>query len=63
MDHYNFTLKYSTSTPDSFVYMSEIDSLSVQRLVLVNLKSVFQFYDELHNYLAASGVDGVKVVV
>lgn len=62
-DHYNSTLKYSASTPDSLAYMPEIDSLSVQGLGLVNPKSVFQFYDELHNYLAASGVDGVKVDV
>ena len=43
--------------------MPEIDSLSVQGLGMMNPKNVFQFYDELHSYLAASGIDGVKVDV
>ncbi|CAA6672606.1 unnamed protein product [Spirodela intermedia] len=30
---------------------------------LVDPKKVYQFYDELHSYLAAAGVDGVKVDV
>lgn len=63
MDHYNSTLKYSASTPDCLAYMPEIDSLSVQGLGLMNPKNVSQFYDELHSYLAASGIDGVKVDV
>ena len=63
MDHYNPTLKYSTSTLDCFTYMPEIDSRFVQGLGLMNPKNVFQFYDELHSYLAASGIDGVKVDV
>ena len=63
MDHYNSTLKYSASTLDCFSYMPEIDSLSIQGLGLMNPKNVFQFYDELHNYLDAYGIDGVKVDV
>ncbi|XP_047172766.1 probable galactinol--sucrose galactosyltransferase 6 isoform X1 [Vigna umbellata] len=39
------------------------DVLAVQGLGLVNPKKVFTFYDELHNYLASAGVDGVKVDV
>jgi raffinose synthase len=33
----------------------------VNGLGLVNPKGLFKFYDELHGYLAAAGVDGVKV--
>ncbi|CAA7409828.1 unnamed protein product [Spirodela intermedia] len=39
------------------------DPLTVQGLGLVDPKKVYQFYDELHSYLAAAGVDGVKVDV
>ncbi|KAL5985742.1 putative galactinol--sucrose galactosyltransferase 6 [Asimina triloba] len=39
------------------------DALKVQGLGLVNPKNVYRFYNELHGYLAAAGVDGVKVDV
>ncbi|KAK4764332.1 hypothetical protein SAY87_013770 [Trapa incisa] len=39
------------------------DALAVQGLGLVNLKEVYRFYNELHNYLASAGIDGVKVDV
>ncbi|KAM7266648.1 hypothetical protein ACFE04_004545 [Oxalis oulophora] len=39
------------------------DVLAVQGLGLVNPKIVYRFYNELHSYLAAAGVDGVKVDV
>ncbi|XP_024979506.1 probable galactinol--sucrose galactosyltransferase 6 [Cynara cardunculus var. scolymus] len=39
------------------------DMLAVQGLGLMNPKKVFNFYDNLHWYLAAAGVDGVKVDV
>ncbi|OMO57745.1 Raffinose synthase [Corchorus olitorius] len=39
------------------------DSIAVQGLGLVNPKSVYKFYNELHSYLASAGVDGVKVDV
>ena len=32
-------------------------------LGLVNPEKVFQFYNELHSYLASAGIDGVKVDV
>ncbi|KAJ4792602.1 Raffinose synthase family protein [Rhynchospora pubera] len=41
----------------------ETDMLTLQGLGLVNPKSVYKFYNELHAYLAKSGVDGVKVDV
>uniref|UniRef100_M8CEM6 galactinol--sucrose galactosyltransferase n=1 Tax=Aegilops tauschii TaxID=37682 RepID=M8CEM6_AEGTA len=40
-----------------------MDSLSVLGLGLVHPRKVYSFYDELHAYLAACGVDGVKVDV
>uniref|UniRef100_A0A7C9A9P1 galactinol--sucrose galactosyltransferase n=2 Tax=Opuntia streptacantha TaxID=393608 RepID=A0A7C9A9P1_OPUST len=39
------------------------DPMKEQGLGLVNPRSVFKFYNDLHSYLAANGVDGVKVDV
>ena len=39
------------------------DGIAVQGLGLVNPKNVYKFYNELHSYLAGSGIDGVKVDV
>jgi raffinose synthase len=39
------------------------DVLTRQGLGLVHPRAVYRFYDELHAYLAAAGVDGVKVDV
>ncbi|MCL7050630.1 hypothetical protein MKW94_026869, partial [Papaver nudicaule] len=39
------------------------DVLAVQGLGLVDPKSVYKFYNELHQYLASAGIDGVKVDV
>ncbi|KAG1327927.1 putative galactinol--sucrose galactosyltransferase 6 [Cocos nucifera] len=39
------------------------DAITLQGLGLVNPKRVYKFYNELHSYLAAAGVDGVKVDV
>ncbi|XWS70734.1 hypothetical protein CRYUN_Cryun03dG0073800 [Craigia yunnanensis] len=39
------------------------DSIAVHGLGLVNPKNVYKFYNELHSYLAAAGIDGVKVDV
>ncbi|KAJ3695484.1 hypothetical protein LUZ60_000861 [Juncus effusus] len=39
------------------------DMLTLQGLGLVNPKNVYEFYDEMHEYLAECGVDGVKVDV
>ncbi|KAL6560903.1 putative galactinol--sucrose galactosyltransferase 6 [Orobanche hederae] len=39
------------------------DAIAVQGLGLVNPKNVYKFYNELHSYLAAAGIDGVKVDV
>lgn len=39
------------------------DAIALQGLGLVNPKNVYNFYNELHSYLAAAGIDGVKVDV
>ncbi|KAK4481959.1 hypothetical protein RD792_012872, partial [Penstemon davidsonii] len=39
------------------------DAIALQGLGLVNPKSVYKFYNELHSYLASAGIDGVKVDV
>ncbi|XP_008807046.2 probable galactinol--sucrose galactosyltransferase 6 isoform X1 [Phoenix dactylifera] len=39
------------------------DAITLQGLGLVNPRRVYKFYNELHSYLAADGVDGVKVDV
>ncbi|XP_048431958.1 probable galactinol--sucrose galactosyltransferase 2 isoform X2 [Pyrus x bretschneideri] len=65
MEHYDTALAYPVTClgvegnqPDIV-----IDSLSVHGLGLVHPKKVFNFYNELHSYLASCGVDGVKVDV
>lgn len=63
--NYNSSLVYPVHSPgvlDNQPDMS-VDSLTVNGLGLVNPKEFFTFYDELHRYLAAAGVDGVKVDV
>lgn len=37
------------------------DAIALEGLGLVNPKSVYKFYNELHSYLAHAGIDGVKV--
>lgn len=41
----------------------ETDVMAVQGLGLVDPKSVYKFYNDLHSYLSSAGVDGVKVDV
>ncbi|KAH6806740.1 Raffinose synthase family protein [Perilla frutescens var. frutescens] len=37
------------------------DAIALEGLGLVNPKNVYRFYNELHSYLSAAGIDGVKV--
>jgi len=65
MESYGSRMQYPKISPG----VSENDTamktdvLTLQGLGLVNPKSVYKFYNELHAYLAKSGVDGVKVDV
>jgi raffinose synthase len=65
MEHYDTALAYPVSSPGVQGNQPDIvfDSLSVHGLGLVHPKKVFNFYNELHAYLASCGVDGVKVDV
>ncbi|KAL0428557.1 UNVERIFIED_CONTAM: putative galactinol--sucrose galactosyltransferase 2 [Sesamum latifolium] len=65
MEHYETALAYPVQSPGVLGNQPDIvmDSLAVHGLGLVNPKKVFNFYNELHAYLASCGVDGVKVDV
>lgn len=65
MEHYEPALAYPVQSPGVTGNQPDIvmDSLSVLGLGLVHPRRVHRFYDELHAYLAACGVDGVKVDV
>ncbi|CAH1425085.1 unnamed protein product [Lactuca virosa] len=65
MEHYDPTLAYPIQSPGVKGNQPDIvmDSLAVHGLGLVHPRKVFNFYNELHAYLASCGVDGVKVDV
>lgn len=65
MEHYDTSLAYPVQSPGVMGNQPDIvmDSLSVHGLGLVHPKKVYNFYNELHQYLASCGVDGVKVDV
>ncbi|KAK2996412.1 hypothetical protein RJ639_010621 [Escallonia herrerae] len=65
MEHYDPAMAYPVQSPGVKGNQPDIvmDSLSVHGLGLVHPKKVFEFYNELHAYLASCGVDGVKVDV
>ncbi|XWS11427.1 hypothetical protein CRYUN_Cryun38cG0082200 [Craigia yunnanensis] len=65
MEHYESKLAYPITSPG--VQSNEpdqaLESIIKNGLGLVNPEKVFNFYDELHSYLASAGIDGVKVDV
>ncbi|KAK9130633.1 hypothetical protein Sjap_011120 [Stephania japonica] len=65
MEEYGSKMQFPSVSPG--VALNEpswkTDVLALQGLGLVNPKSVYKFYNELHGYLASSGIDGVKVDV
>lgn len=65
MEPYDPKLAYPVQSPGVTGNQPDIvmDSLAVHGLGLVHPKKVFDFYNELHAYLASCGVDGVKVDV
>ncbi|KAL8041463.1 hypothetical protein ABFX02_10G167000 [Erythranthe guttata] len=65
LEHYDTALAYPVQSPGVMGNQPDIvmDSLAVHGLGLVHPKKVFNFYNELHAYLASCGVDGVKVDV
>lgn len=65
MEHYESKLAYPISSPSiqSNEPCDALNSITANGLGLVNPEKVFNFYDELHSYLASAGIDGVKVDV
>ncbi|KAH0997759.1 hypothetical protein GBA52_021623 [Prunus armeniaca] len=65
MKHYDSKLSYPISSPgiESNEHCDALKSITTNGLGLVNPEKVFNFYDELHSYLASAGIDGVKVDV
>ncbi|KAG8371935.1 hypothetical protein BUALT_Bualt12G0014500 [Buddleja alternifolia] len=65
LEHYDSALAYPVQSPGVTGNQPDIvmDSLAVHGLGLVHPKKIFNFYNELHAYLASCGVDGVKVDV
>lgn len=65
MEEYESTIKYPKISPgvaENEPWM-KTDILTLQGLGLMDPKSVHKFYNELHSYLAAIGINGVKVDV
>ncbi|GLT83759.1 hypothetical protein SLE2022_020310 [Rubroshorea leprosula] len=65
MEHYESKLAYPVQSPgvESNEPDEGLNSIIKNGLGLVNPEKVFNFYDELHSYLASVGIDGVKVDV
>ncbi|GBG64278.1 hypothetical protein CBR_g41198 [Chara braunii] len=65
MEHYTPSLKFPVPSPGVLVNQPDMagDSLTLNGLGLVHPGKAFDFFNQLHAYLAASGVDGVKVDV
>ncbi|THU71457.1 hypothetical protein C4D60_Mb04t01640 [Musa balbisiana] len=65
MEHYDSKLQYPISSPgvQSNEHCDCLNSITKNGLGLVNPEKVYNFYNELHSYLASAGIDGVKVDV
>ncbi|PWA98961.1 seed imbibition 1 [Artemisia annua] len=65
MDHYNSKLSFPVSSPgaESNESCDALKAITKNGLGLVDPEKVFNFYNELHSYLASAGIDGVKVDV
>lgn len=62
---YNPTLKYPVQSPGNLAHKRDIamDSMEKYGVGTIDPARIFEFYDDLHRYLASQGVDGVKVDV
>lgn len=65
MNHYDSKLSFPVSSPgtESKENCEALIAITKHGLGLVDPEKVFNFYNELHSYLASAGVDGVKVDV
>lgn len=65
MKKYNPRLAYPIQSPGNVGNLRDIamDSLEKYGVGIIDPQKIFDFYNDLHGYLASSGVDGVKVDV
>ncbi|XVF03559.1 hypothetical protein REPUB_Repub05bG0004100 [Reevesia pubescens] len=65
MEHYEPKLVYPISSPgvQSNDYCEVLQNITMNGVGLVSPDKVFDFYNDLHSYLASAGIDGVKVDV
>ena len=65
MEKYNPKLAYPIQSPGNIGNLRDIavDSLEKYGVGIIDPEKIFHFYNDLHGYLASSGVDGVKVDV
>ncbi|KAL5697914.1 galactinol--sucrose galactosyltransferase [Ranunculus cassubicifolius] len=65
VEGYNSSLTYPNASDEMILNDPtwKIDPMLLQGLGLVTPKKAYKFYNEMHEYLASSGVDGVKVDV
>lgn len=65
MEHYEPKLVYPVSSPgvQSNDYSDVLQSITINGVSLVKPEKAFEFYNDLHSYLAYAGIDGVKVDV
>ncbi|CAA3028949.1 probable galactinol--sucrose galactosyltransferase 2 [Olea europaea subsp. europaea] len=62
---YNPTLKFPIQSPGNRAHQRDIsmDSMEEYGVGTIDPNNIFEFYDDLHGYLASQEVDGVKVDV
>lgn len=65
MERYESKMQFPVSSPgvQSNEHCDCLNSITNNGLGLVNPEKVYNFYNELHSYLASAGIDGVKVDV
>ncbi|EOY11890.1 hypothetical protein QUC31_001545 [Theobroma cacao] len=63
MERYEPKLVHPISSPgvQSNDYCEVLQSITMNGVGLVNPEKIFDFYNDLHSYLASAGIDGVKV--
>ncbi|XP_043704808.1 probable galactinol--sucrose galactosyltransferase 2 isoform X1 [Telopea speciosissima] len=65
MKKYNPRIVYPVQSPGNIGNIRDVamDSLEKYGVGMIDPTKILEFYDDLHSYLASSGVDGVKVDV
>lgn len=65
MKKYNAKISYPIQSPGNIGNLRDVamDSLEKYGVGIIEPQKIYDFYNDLHSYLASSGVDGVKVDV